>query len=205
MTDRAPAVTDLPSLVTRHRDFASPVLTVDWALLRLLDQQGSQILQDDLRENGQPWEVLAATEHAWEAIPEQPGLYVFVWRPWFSFDIAEQQRPGDLTQVLYVGKAGASDQGQPSSGNLRQRYRSYLKHLRAEPGELWSRTEPRTRTQLLDRYLALRPLEYWFTVVPDPQHVPTLEDRLIKLLNPPCNKQRVPKIPAKLGPAQPAF
>ncbi len=198
-------MTDFSSLVARHRDFASPVLTVDWALLRLLDQQGSQLLQEDLRANSHPWEVLTATEHAWEVIPEQPGLYVFVWRPWFSFDIAENRKPGDVAQVLYVGKAGADDQGRPSGGNLRQRYRSYLKHMKADPSDLWGRTEPRTRLQSLDRYLALRPLEYWFTVVPDHQHVPQLEDRLIKMLNPPCNKQRAPKIPAKFKPAVPAM
>ena len=196
---------DLTTLVARHRDAPSPTLNIQWALLRLLDEVGSQQLHGDLRAAGQPWEILGATEHAWEMVPEMPGLYLFVWRPWFSFDVAEGRRPGELMQVLYVGKAGADDRGQRSTGDLRQRYRSYLKHLRGDPDELWVPDEPRTRLQLLDRYLKLRPLEFWYTVVADHRHVPLLEDRLMKMLNPPCNRQRTPRLTARLGPPQPAF
>lgn len=198
-------MTDLSALIFQHRDASSPVLGVDWALLRLLDQVGSEQLCEDLRNAGQPWEIMTATERAWEAIPDEPGLYLFVWRPWFAFDVAYAQRDGELRQVLYVGKAGADDAGNRTSGGLKQRYRSYVKHLRTEPDALWSRTEPRTRVQMLDRYLCLRPMEYWFKVIPRHEQVPMLEDRLIKMLNPPCNRQRVPRIVARLGPAMPAF
>jgi hypothetical protein len=196
---------DLASLVARHRDADSPTLEINWALLRLLDRGSCQQLQVDLQAEGEPWEVMTATERTWEAVPAESGLYMFVWRPWFTFDVAERRRPGDLGQVLYIGKAGADDNGQPTSGNLRLRYRDYLKHLRNDPDVLWSRTEPHTRPQLLDRYLTLRPLEYWFTVVPRHSEVPLLEDRLIKLLNPPCNKQRAPRLKGRLGPPRPAF
>lgn len=198
---------ELSALVARHRDSDSPVLPVDWALLRLLDESGCRQLQSDLAAEGGAWEVLTATEHAWEAVPDQPGLYLFVWNPWFALDLADATRRGDLRQVLYVGKAGADDAGTPTSGGLRQRYRSYVKHLRSSPDSLWSRTEPRTRTQLLDRYLCLRPLEFWFTAIPSHAEVPLLEDRLIKILNPPCNRQRAPRITARLDndARRPAF
>jgi hypothetical protein len=196
-------MTDLSTLTVRYRDADSPVLGVEWALLRLLDKVGCEQLRKDLRSDGQPWEMMMATERAWEAIPDEPGLYAFVWRPWFAFDLANSRR--DLHQVLYVGKAGVDDSQKRTAGGLRQRYRSYVKHLRSQPDALWSRTEPRTRTQLLDRYLCLQPLEYWYTVIPSYEQVPALEDRLIKMLNPPCNKQRTPKITARLGPPVPAF
>lgn len=198
-------MTDLSTLITRYRDADSPVLGVDWALLRLLDQAGCEQLSDDLRADGQPWEIMTVTDQAWQAVPDDPGLYLFVWRPWFAFDVANAQRHGDLRQVLYVGKAGVDDAGNRTNGGLKQRYRDYIRHFRSEPDALWSRTAPRTRGQLLDRYLCLRPLEYWFTVIPRHENVPMLEDRLIKILNPPCNRQRVPKIVARFGPAIPAF
>lgn len=198
-------MSDFATLVVRHRDAESPVLTVDWALLRLLDEAGSRHLQADLRTSGQPWEVVMAEEHAWEMVPEESGLYMFVWRPWFTFDVADNRRTGDLSQVLYVGKAGADDRGQPTASHLRERCRSYRKHLRGAPANLWSRSEVRTRPQLLDRYLPLRPLEFWFMVVPEISEIPLLEDRLIKLLNPPCNKQRKPRLTGRLSPPVPAF
>lgn len=198
-------MTDMSMLVTRHRDADSPVLGIGWALLRLLDQGACEQLRCDLRSEGQPWEIMLANEHTWEAVPDEPGLYMFVWRPWLTFDVAEAPRSGDLRQVLYVGKAGADDAGNRTSGGLKQRYRSYVKHLRINADILWNGTEPRTRVQMLDRYMCLRPMEYWFTVIPRYDQIPLLEDRLIKMLNPPCNRQRVPRITARFGPATPAF
>jgi len=190
-------------LVRRYRDAHSPTLDINWALLRLLDRPLCEQLTTDLRSEGGPWEVHVATERTWEVVPEEPGLYAFLWRPPFAFDVAENKRPGDLAQVLYVGKAGASDSGQPTTGNLRQRYKEYVKYVRGDPEVLWKGNEPRTRVQLLGRYLTLRPLEYWFTVVPRHSEIPHLEDRLIKLLNPPCNLQRLPRLVSL--PAERAF
>jgi hypothetical protein len=193
----------LEGLLRRHRDANSPTLSVDWGLLRLLDRALCDQLATDLRQQGQAWEVQAATEHAWEATPDEAGLYMFVWRPFFAFDVAEQRRPGDLAQVLYVGKAGADDSGGPTEGTLRTRYRDYVKYLRSDPAELWSTTHPSTRPQLLRRYLTLRPLEHWFLIVRQRTEIPVLEDRLIKLLKPPCNRQRLPKL--VMGPPTRAF
>lgn len=196
-------MSSIDELVVRHRDEPSPTLLAEWPLLRLLDQRSCDQLLTDLRREGQTWEVQNATEHAWETTPDEPGLYMFVWRPHFAFDVAENRRSGDLAQILYVGKAGAHDNGQPSAGTLRTRYRDYVKHLRGDPRELWSPTHARTRPQLLARYLTLRPLEHWFTVIPNHREIPLLEDRLIKLIRPPCNRQRLPKL--VYGQPGPAF
>ena len=193
----------LDELVVRYRDEPSPTLPAEWPLLRLLDRRSSEQLLADLRREGRSWAVQKATEHAWETTPDEPGLYMFVWRAHFSFDVAENRCSGDLAQVLYVGKAGAHDNGEPSSGTLRSRYKEYVKHIRSDPDELWSPLTSRSRPKLLARYLALRPLEHWYIVIPQHRQISLLEDRLIKHIAPPCNRQRLPNLVA--GPPSPAF
>ena len=141
-------------------------------------------------------------------LPESPGLYMFVWRPWFQFKLAETSavagptKANTISQILYIGQAGASDTGQGST--LRERYKSYRRHIRADPKVLWTPTMQMTRPQL-SRYLALRPLEYWFTVVEDRQQIKSLESRLIRMFNPPMNTNELPRIKSHFKPAQPAF
>lgn len=196
-----PPLDPLEKLVTRHQDAPSPRLTHDWALLRLLDQRHCQALQSDLQVEASPWEVHDdVNEHLWEVLPDQPGLYLFVWRPPFRFVVEGDRRPGDVSQVLYVGQTGS---GNGKAQTLRDRFKAYRRHLSSDPSSLWEGTTATTRTSLLDRYLTLRPLEFWFTVVPDRSHIGPLEDRLIKLLTPPCNSQLLPKLVAL--PARPAF
>lgn len=198
----------LSDAVHRHRDEPSPVLPVEWPLVRLLDVAGSQTLVDDLRRWGQPWEIYEATEDLWEMLPDSPGLYMFVWRPWFRFTIAETsaaagaRRPNSLSQILYVGQAGASvDAG---GSTLRQRYKSYRRYIRADPDDLWTTAHATTRPQL-SRYLALRPLEYWFSVIEDRTEIKRLESRMLAIFNPPMNKNELPRIKSHFRPPQPAF
>lgn len=191
---------EIAELCTRYRDSASPTLRVDWALLRLLDRHHCTMIEKDLAKHATPWEVYTAKERLWEMLPDKPGLYMFVWRPPFQFDVGEDRRPGDLYQVLYVGQAGA---GKQQNSTLRQRYKNYSRHLRASPAQLWDHDEPIVRSKRLDRYLTLRPLEYWYTVVEDRSEIALLEDRLLQLLNPPINRDRRPKLVSR--PARPAF
>lgn len=190
----------IAALVTRHRDSPSPTLPMQLPLLRLLDQAGCKLLRDDLAEHGHPWELLTPSKRSWELIPDQPGLYMFVWRPWFRFDVAAG-RTIELEQILYLGQAGA---GQHRQATLRSRYKSgYSKYFPGDPARLWDDREIIQRHDKLERYLTLRPLEYWFTVIEDREEIAHLEDRLIQLLNPPINRDRRPKLIR--GAARPAF
>jgi hypothetical protein len=158
------------------------------------------MLQGDLQRHATPWEAHKATERLWEMLPDEPGLYMFVWRPSFRFDVAENRCPGDLYQVLYIGQAGA---GKDLRTTLKNRYKNYRRYLKANPAMLWEPDEPVTRPKRLERYLNLRPLEYWYAVVEDRNQIALLEDRLMQLLNPPLNRVRGPKL--RLGAAQSAF
>ncbi len=189
---------DLTALVAKHRDRDSPTLTVDLALQRLLDTADCRALQDTLTAVAGPWEAYTASEHLYEILPDEPGVYMFVWRPPFQFDVHPGRRSFDLTQVLYVGRAGGTSQN-----TLKERYKDYRKYLRADPAQLWEVGEPLTRPGRLARYLALRPLEYWYAVINQPDEVDSVEARLTRLLNPPLNKDRRPKLRSK--PAIDAF
>lgn len=193
-------IDELARLVVRYRDSPSPMLQVEWALLRLLDATHCSMLQNDLHEHASQWEVCAATGDLWKMLPDRPGLYMFVWRPPFGFQVAEGRRSGDLYQVLYVGQAGA---GHGTTSTLRDRYKTYTRHIGGSADLLWQRDEPISRASRLDRYLKLRPLEYWFTVVEDRAQIKLLEDRLLQLLNPPVNRDRRPRLVR--GEPRPAF
>ena len=144
--------------------------------------------------------MLTPTKRTWEMIPDEPGLYMFVWRPYFRFDVAAG-RNIDLEQVLYLGQAGA---GKYKQATLRSRYKSgYSKYFPGDPARLWEEHEVIQRHGRLQRYLALRPLEFWFTVIQDRDQIALLEDRLLQLLNPPINQDRRPKLVR--GNARPAF
>ena len=189
----------LSDLVLRHRDSPSPVLRNEMPLLRLLDKAGCQMLSQDLSAHG-PWEVRKAGRQTWEMIPDEPGLYMFVWRPWFRFDVSGG-RPVDLEQVLYAGMAGA---GKYAQSTLRSRYKSgYAKYFPGDPELLWEPSEVIMRNDRLERFLSLEPLEYWFTVISDRGQIGLLEDRLLQLLNPLINQDRIPKLVRK--PSRPAF
>lgn len=186
-------------LILRNRDAPSPSLRVEWALLRLLDRGHCKQLEEDLAEMAEAWEIHVATESLWNTLPDEAGIYLFVWRPHFSFEVAERRKPGSLSQVLYVGRAG----GESSNGTLAKRYKSYRKAVASPPASLWDAEPPRKREQLLERYLSLRPLEYWCAVAKDKSRIAELEERLIMTLNPPCNRRLTPTLIPR--PAEPAF
>jgi hypothetical protein len=188
-------------LVRRYGETDSPSLRVDLGLRRLLDRAHCRSLQRDLAEFASPWEVRSVTDQLGETLPDTPGLYMFVWRPDFAFQMASDSKPEGPLQVLYIGQAGG---GRNSSGTLRGRYKGYRKYLNGNPEEIWTDGAiPTRREGILARYLPLRPLEYWCSEVEDSSRVSLLEDRLIKLLNPPLNINQGPRL--RPQSAQPAF
>ncbi|CAL9297387.1 hypothetical protein SUDANB180_04859 [Streptomyces sp. enrichment culture] len=173
----------LTRMVQRHREEDSPGLPIEVGLLRMLDGESCRQLDQDLREFASPWEVHQATDNLAPALPDEPGLYMFVWRPQFQFTVDSRPSYGSFPQLLYVGQAGAS---KSDSGNtIRQRYKEYRRYLRANPESLWTDSDPKTREQRLSRYLPLRPMEFWCTTVMDRNRIRGLEKRLIRLWNPP--------------------
>lgn len=196
----------LQSLVLRNRDEPSPKLPIDWALLRLLDQNHCEQLARDLQSAAPDgWEQHRATETLDSMLPDKPGLYMFVWRPWLNLEL-DSEGSQRLLQILYVGLAGARRfENDPNNNTLKRRYKAYKKFLRAEPRNLWSKHEPKGREQTLSRYFCLRPLEYWFASIDDAELLESLERRLIATLNPPCNLSDKPMMMTMAGPEQPAF
>jgi len=189
----------LEALIAEHRDRESPVLELEVPLLRLLDSHGIGHLVDKLRKVAGEWEVAMATDHLWQSLPKEPGIYMFVWRPEFRFPMGQDDRPDSMSYILYVGQTGRDT----STQTLADRYRNYRRYLAGSPEKLWEKTPVQTRATKLARFLTLRPLEYWYCTVSDPAEVDLLEDQLIKLLNPPLNGPRSPKVRPK--PPQPAF
>ncbi|MFI1586227.1 hypothetical protein [Embleya sp. NPDC020630] len=181
--------------VIRHRLDVSPALELQLGIAPMMDVSALQVLQDDLKRLASPWERLVATESIAAAIPDEPGLYMFVWRPSIKLAMADRTE-GSFHQVLYIGNAG----GAGELGNtLRNRYRNYKKHLRGNPEDLWTREPPINRDDRLTHYLALRPLEYWFATVDDRSMIRNLESRLIHLYNPPINIQGGPTLRGRLS------
>lgn len=189
----------LTTLALRYSETDSPALTVEIGLHRHLNRDHCRALENDLEAFLAPWEVLSATDALGEQLPSVAGLYMFVWRPSFTFRLANGE-PTRQFQVLYVGKAG----GAGSSGTIRTRYAGYRKYISGDPEQIWAEgTIPTRREGLLARYLPLRPLEYWYCEAKEPSRLSMLEDRLIKLLNPPLNSRQGPSLRARRP--QPAF
>ncbi|WP_406498171.1 hypothetical protein OG936_27375 [Streptomyces sp. NBC_00846] len=184
--------------VIRHRLDASPALEIQLGITPMLDVPAHHLLQDDLKRYASPWERLTAVESITGSIPDEPGLYMFVWRPAIRLAMADLTE-GGFHQVLYIGHAG----GAGELGNtLRNRFKDYRKHLRGNPEDLWTREPPTTRAGRLTHYLALHPLEFWFATVDERSVIKNLEDRLIHLYNPPINIQGGPKLRARLSSIQ---
>lgn len=186
---------NIAQAVIRHRLDASPALEIQLGITPMLDAPAHQVLQDDLKRLASPWERLIAVESIVGSIPDEPGLYMFVWCPAMKLTMADRSE-GGFHHVLYIGHAG----GEGELGNtLRNRFKDYLKHLRGNPEDLWTREPPTTRSGRLTYYLALHPLEFWFATVDDRSAIKNLEDRLIHLYNPPINVQGGPKLRGRLS------
>ncbi|MFF4605265.1 hypothetical protein ACFY12_21345 [Streptomyces sp. NPDC001339] len=193
----------LTRIAQRYSEEDSPALPMEVGLHRMLDVERCQQLEADLREFALPWEVYLATEDLAAALPDAPGLYMFVWRPQFQFHVDSRPAYGSFPKLLYVGQAGAST---TDYGNtIRQRYKEYRRYLRGNPESLWTDSEPQTRAQRLSRYLPLRPMEFWCTTVADRSRIRGLEKRLIRLWNPPLNDVDRPKLRGKLGSPRAAW
>ena len=145
---------------------------------------------------GAEWDAHMATPELGAALPREPGLYMFVWRPLFRMRLGAGESVS-FRRVLYVGRAGG-----PGSGNtLRGRYRGYASLLADGAAAAdW----PKARDRRLAALFRLRDLRYWCAPVSDEAALPAMEKRLIELLDPPGNHDR-PKPQLQVLRTKPAF
>lgn len=191
--------TNLKHALKQWRD--TPLATMTWhvPLHRLLDVEYCELVTQMVTEHSERWEAMKATPTLWKQLPEHSGIYMFVWRPALRFCM-EAGRYNSLTMPVYVGKAG----GRKSTNTLKKRYKAeYSNYLSEDPRRLWSTHSPQNRQERLQRYLQLRPLEYWFVVAPTPEYADELESHLLNTLSPPGNKMS--GVMARLENPKPAF
>ena len=153
------------------------------------------------------WQVHEATKDLAEHLPDQPGLYLFIWRIPFPMPTL-RDKTMHMRSVLYVGQAGADN----NTGTLRKRYQSeYASIVGADPAALWQ-SDMSSRASRLSRVLNLRHLEYWHIINQARDHLRDYETILIRFFNPPGNTQsttggrdNVKSIPATIRQPIPAF
>ncbi len=185
--------------LARHREQPSIGLDLTFPINWQLDVDLARMLSKDLRGAGTAWEVRRATPSLGDMVPAKCGLYMFVYRSHLDLAMAKgaDHQP---SWVLYVGRAGNAE----SARTLKDRYRGeYARYVSGDIEQLWSDEPVRGRAQMLQRYLCLWPLEYWFLVVEDRTKIVHLEDRLIKLLSPPLNSYG--RLRIKASAPSPAF
>jgi hypothetical protein len=188
-------VDDSTSMASRaialHREDPSPSLPFALPIDKLMDDAHCRHIAEALKSLGGGWMSKKATKDLWRQLPEEPGLYMFVWTPCLSMTLERApDNPHRFCWILYIGKTG--DRG---AMTLRQRYRSgYAKYVERDPEALWDKQEPKGRAARLARYLRIQPLEYWYIVINDRPKIDQLEKRLVALLSPPLNRTGLPKL-----------
>jgi hypothetical protein len=190
-------------VIANYRD--TPILGLSFtpAIERLLDKHTCQAIQSEFELSGHAWECKRATDSLAPELPRLRGIYMFVWSPGPVFRFANERPNHHATWVLYVGKAGVKD---GTRDTFQDRYRSeYQKYLGQDPTPLWERNnEQLTRARRLQRFLSLRPIEYWYLPVNQINYIVTLEKRLVQIFKPPLNTQHGgPR--ARFGETQPAW
>ena len=166
--------------IESHLNFSLPVHT-------LIDAVHCSSISKLIHRNGAMWERHLATPTLGESLPDKKGLYMFVWKPQLKLEVENPRHTFQPSWVVYVGKAGI-DGG--THDTVRHRYQTeYSKYVGKDPSALWSSAASDSRHERLSRYLTLRPLEYWFLPVMDPTQLHHLERSLIKIINPPANRQ----------------
>lgn len=151
------------------------------AVKYVLSDAFTGLLHNDIDASCSKWERYQAREGMYSLTPNKPGLYMFVWAP-TSLSLATDQAPLTFRIPIYIGKAEVSLQDR-----LKSEYNSLLRD--AKPEAFWSEEQATRKTRLL-KYFSLTPLEYWCCISETPQVLPNLEGRLLRLFNPPANKQR---------------
>lgn len=160
------------------------------------DRPSCEAIQETFLATTTPWEVHKATANLGKgtSLPDEQGLYMFVWRPFFSFSKADETRE-HFPVILYVGSTGNA----VSDGTIRSRFAGEYSKLLVTDGNLAHEEIPEgqmTRESKLKFGLSLKPLEFWCSVVTKAENINRLENHLLRMIRPPLNTV-VPQLEAK--------
>jgi hypothetical protein len=192
---------DLEDALIRYQYDDAPPLSFHFLPDRLVNKQYcSDLARIILQECNGKWEKLSATQNLYSSIPDKPGLYMFVWKICFPFEF--DSATTFVRLILYIGKAGEAD----GKGTIRSRYKTeYSRIVSSDAEKLWTSVDMSTRSGRLQKFLNLYELEYWFLVMDnctEMSKIGILEDKLIKLFNPPANRKGTR---GKFGATEDAF
>lgn len=144
-----------------------------------LDQEYCKVLNNELPGN---WEVRRATKGLWRTLPEECGIYMFVFQ--LPLQLTAERQKIRPHYILYIGRAGDEN----STRTFRDRYKGeYDKYIEGDPAALWEDKPVSSRAEKLRKYLTIYPLEYWFYRIEDRSKISSIESKLIRFLNPPLN------------------
>jgi hypothetical protein len=188
-------------LVHKFRDEPASILAFTPCIEKLIDSEHCRQIGALMHQNGAKWERRKATNSLHKSLPSIRGVYMFVWRPCLTLRFDPHDEMQVVTFVLYVGKAGVEG---GVSDTIQSRYQGeYSKYIARDASSLWEEKVPETREERLEKYLTLRPLEYWFLPVERVRDIVQMEKQLIKMLRPPLNTQHGVRL--RPGKSEPAF
>lgn len=178
---------DLEEALSYYQYDESQALQFNFIPNRLVNKKYCEKLSEKLISNcNGKWEKTVATPGLGDSLPDKPGIYMFVWRLFFPFVFDEYT--SNINLILYIGKAGTTD----GNGSLKSRYKNeYSKFVKTNAEKIWENCQLKSRKDRLSKFLNLYELEYWFAVMDNCANlndICDIEDRLIKLFNPPANK-----------------
>lgn len=191
---------EFSELLHKFRDEPACALQFQPSIEMFIDSRFCLAMDRILHRSGILWERLKAVPNLASQLPEETGIYMFVWKPELCLRFSSPPTEERFCWVLYVGKAGTNE---GKSDTIKHRFQSeYSKYVAQDAACLWETHAAIERKERLARYLTLRPLEYWLLTISEIRDILVLEKKLIRMLRPPLNQQHGPKLrPGKPTPA----
>jgi hypothetical protein len=177
---------ELNQTIHKHRDELAPFLEFCPRIEKLVDLDHCLQIQQFVHNQGSKWEKRYATRSLGDSLPNEQGVYMFVWTPKFSFEF-DNGLSEPINWIVYVGKAGVVD---GKNATIKSRYLSeYKYYVGCDPNLLWDSTSTECREERLKKYLNLWPLSFWYLPLGGipPKDIELAERQLIRLFNPPLN------------------
>jgi hypothetical protein len=177
---------ELNQTIHKHRDELATLLEFCPRIEKLVDIDHCEQIQKFIHSHGSKWEKRSAISSLGDSLPNEQGVYMFVWTPKFSFEF-DTGIVEPINWIVYVGKAGIND---GKNDTIKSRYISEYRHyLGCNPSMLWDSKAIECREQRLKKFLNLWPLSFWYLPLGEttPREIELAERQLIRLFNPPLN------------------